>query len=157
MDPDDYWRNIFSPFFDPLLVPKWPIFKGCWTFYGHKWLKRGLKWAYFICLRATNGPRSFLEKHVLTHFGPLGKPEQMFLACFEPMAAPFGPPKISKCLENGPFWDLESFLKKFICSPHWSPLTNFGIYPLGFELAACCSLVGKWAAVWGSRRPFGHF
>ena len=32
-------------------------------------------------------------------------PKQVFLACFELVAARFGRPKIPKCLENGLFWD----------------------------------------------------
>ena len=35
----------------------------------------------------------------------LGMLKQVFLARFEPMATPFGPWKIPKCIENGPFWD----------------------------------------------------
>ena len=31
--------------------------------------------------------------------------KQVFLACFEPVVTRFGPWKIPKCLENGPFWD----------------------------------------------------
>ena len=31
--------------------------------------------------------------------------KQVFLARFEPVVARFGPRKIPKCLENGPFWD----------------------------------------------------
>ena len=31
--------------------------------------------------------------------------KQMFLAHFEPVVTHFGPWKIPKCLENGPFWD----------------------------------------------------
>ena len=36
---------------------------------------------------------------------PLGMLTQVFLACFEPVVACFGPWKIPKCLENGPFQD----------------------------------------------------
>ena len=36
---------------------------------------------------------------------PLGMLKQVFLARFEPVVARFGPRKIPKCLENGPFWD----------------------------------------------------
>ena len=36
---------------------------------------------------------------------PLGMLKQVFLAHFEPVVARFGPWKIPKCLENGPFWD----------------------------------------------------
>ena len=31
--------------------------------------------------------------------------KQVFLGRFEPVVARFGPWKIPKCLENGPFWD----------------------------------------------------
>ena len=31
--------------------------------------------------------------------------KQVFLAHFEPVETRFGPWKIQKCLENGPFWD----------------------------------------------------
>ena len=36
---------------------------------------------------------------------PLGMLKQVFLGRFEPVVARFGPWKIPKCLENGPFWD----------------------------------------------------
>ena len=36
---------------------------------------------------------------------PLGMLKQAFLARFEPVVTRFGPWKIPKCLENGPFWD----------------------------------------------------
>ena len=35
----------------------------------------------------------------------LGMLKQVFLAHFEPMATPYSPCKIPKCLENGLFWD----------------------------------------------------
>ena len=36
---------------------------------------------------------------------PLGMLEQVFLGRCEPVVVRFGPWKIPKCLENGPFWD----------------------------------------------------
>ena len=36
---------------------------------------------------------------------PLGMLKQVLLGRFEPVVARFGPWKIPKCLENGPFWD----------------------------------------------------
>ena len=36
---------------------------------------------------------------------PLGMLKHVFLAQFEPVVACFGPRKIPKCLENGPFQD----------------------------------------------------
>ena len=40
-----------------------------------------------------------------TFFRPLGMLKQVFFAGFEPVVAHFGPWKIPKCPENGPFWD----------------------------------------------------
>ena len=37
--------------------------------------------------------------------GPYGMVKQVFLAHFEPVVTRFGPWKIPKCLEKGPFWD----------------------------------------------------
>ena len=36
---------------------------------------------------------------------PLGMLKQVILGRFQPVVARFGPWKIPKCLENGPFWD----------------------------------------------------
>ena len=36
---------------------------------------------------------------------PLGMLKQVVLARFEPVVARYGPRKVPKCLENGPFWD----------------------------------------------------
>ena len=36
---------------------------------------------------------------------PCATLKQVFLDRFELVVAHFGPPKIPKCLENGPFWD----------------------------------------------------
>ena len=44
---------------------------------------------------------------------PLGMLKQVFLGRFEPMVAYFGPWKIPKCLENGPFWD-QKWVKKWV-------------------------------------------
>ena len=37
--------------------------------------------------------------------GPLGMLKQVFFGCFEPVGPRFGPWKVPKCLENGPFQD----------------------------------------------------
>ena len=37
--------------------------------------------------------------------GPFGMLKQVFLARFEREVTRFGPWKIPKCLQNGPFWD----------------------------------------------------
>ena len=36
---------------------------------------------------------------------PFGMLKKVFLACFQPVVTRFGPWKIPKCLEMGPFWD----------------------------------------------------
>ena len=41
---------------------------------------------------------------------PFGMLKEVFLARFEPVSARFGPRKVPKCLENGPFW-LQKWLK----------------------------------------------
>ena len=38
-------------------------------------------------------------------FGRFGMLNQVFLARFQPMVTSFGPWKVPKFLENGPFWD----------------------------------------------------
>ena len=49
---------------------------------------------------------------------PLGMLKQVFLARFEPVVARFGPWKIAKCLENGPFQD-QKWVKNG-SKPHFS-------------------------------------
>ena len=44
---------------------------------------------------------------------PLGMLKQVFLGRLEPVVARFGPWKILKCLENGPFWD-QQWVKKWV-------------------------------------------
>ena len=58
---------------------------------------------------------------------PLGMLKQVFLAHFEPVVARFGPWKIPKCLENGPFRDqkwVENGWKMCFCK---SDLGTFGM------------------------------
>ena len=62
-------------------------------FWDQKWLKNGSKKAFLKSDR-----------------GPIGMPKQVFLARFEPVVARFGPRKIPKCLQNGPFW-VQKWLK----------------------------------------------
>ena len=49
-----------------------------------------------------NGSKTCFSKIDL---GPFGMPKQKFLAHSAPAVTRFGPWKIPKCLENGPFWD----------------------------------------------------
>ena len=65
-----------------------PIFLEKGLFWEQKWVK--------------NWSKTHFSKSDL---GPLGVHKQMFLAHFEPVVMCFGPWKIPKCFENGPFWD----------------------------------------------------
>ena len=49
-----------------------------------------------------NGSKTRFSK---SDTGPFGMLKQVFLAQFEPVVTRFGPWKVPKCLENGPFWD----------------------------------------------------
>ena len=49
------------------------------------------------------GPKKLIFSKLVPR--PLGMLKQVFSGRFEPMVARFGPWKIPKCLENGPFWD----------------------------------------------------
>ena len=84
---------------------------------------------------------------------PLRMLKQVFLGRFEPVVTRFGPSKIPKCLENGPFWD-QMWIKngsktrlsksdpgpfgmlKQVVLPHFEPVvTRFGAWkiPTCFE------------------------
>ena len=58
----------------------------------------GQRWVH----EGPRGEKIFFSKVVP---GPLGMLKQVFLAHFELVVTRFGPWKIPKCLENGPFWD----------------------------------------------------
>ena len=72
-------------------------------------------WKIPKCLE--NGPfqaQKWFKKRSKTRFsrsdpGPFGMLKQVFLAHFEPVVTRFGPWKIPKCVENGPFWDQKLF------------------------------------------------
>ena len=68
---------------------------------------------------------------------PCATLKQVFLDCFELVVAHFGPPKISKCLENALFWDqkwVKNGSKTYFFKPHPRP---FGVHkrvkPAHFE------------------------
>jgi hypothetical protein len=44
----------------------------------------------------------------------LGMLKQVFLARFKPVVTRFGPGKVPKCLENGPFWDQPKMGQKWV-------------------------------------------
>ena len=68
-------------------------------------------WKIPKCLE--NGPfwnQKWVQNESKTRFsksdpGPFGMLKRVFLGRFEPIATGFGPWKITKCLENGPFWE----------------------------------------------------
>ena len=57
---------------------------------------------------------------------PLGMLKQVFLGRFEPVVARFGPWKIPKCLENGPFQD-----QKFVKNGSKSHFSKSDLGPYG--------------------------
>ena len=63
-------------------------------FWDQKWVKKGSKMVF-----SKNDPR------------PFGVHKQVKSALFEPIASHFGPSKVTKCLENGLFWD-QKWVKK---------------------------------------------
>ena len=102
---------------------------------------------------------------------PLGMPKQVFLGRFEPVVARFGPWKIPKCLENGPFWDQQwvqngsktCFSKsdptilgvlKQVFLAHFEPIgTGFGPW----KIPKCLQNGSFWDQKWvknRSKRPF---
>ena len=85
-------KQVFLGRFEPVLARfgPWKIRK-CLEkgpFWDHTWVKNGSKMHF-----SKSDPR------------PRGMLKQVFLARFEPLVARFGPWKIPKCLEKGPFWD----------------------------------------------------
>ena len=102
---------------------------------------------------------------------PLGMLKSVFLAYLEAVVARFGPCKIPKCLENGPFWDQkcveigskthfskndpEPFMMlKQVFIAHFEPVvTRFGPW----EIPKCLENVSFWDQKWvenGSKTRF---
>ena len=103
---------------------------------------------------------------------PLGMLKLVFLGRFEPVVARFGPWKIPKCLENGPFWDQQwvkngsktcfskndpgpfGMLKQMFLA-HFEPvLTEFR--PFHHVYAPLCALRTYLRAVWWSHLELGE-
>ena len=80
---------------------------------------------------------------------PLGMLKQMFLGRFEPVVTRFGPWKIPKCLENGPFGDQQCGL--FLVSGCWCTLRRFW----GF-LAPFWAVSRTYRGVRGQQRALGR-
>ena len=85
-------KQVFLANFEPVvtLFGPWKIPKCLKNgpFWDQKWVKNGSK----TCFNKRDP-------------GPFGMLKQVFLHHFEPIWTCFGPWKIPKCLENGPFWD----------------------------------------------------
>ena len=98
--------------------------------------------------------------------------KHVFLARFEPVVACFGPRKISKCLENGPFQDQKWVekgsktrfsksdpgpfgMRKQVVLAHFEPvLTEFS--PFHHMYAPLCALRPYLRAVWWSHLELGE-
>ena len=85
-------KQVFLGRFEPVVARfgPWKIPK-CLengSFWDQKWVKNGSKTHF-----SKNDPEPFRML------------KQMFLVHFQPVVTRFGPWKIPKCLENGPFWD----------------------------------------------------
>ena len=97
---------------------------------------------------------------------PFGMHTQEFLAHFEPVETRYGPWKMPKCLENGPFWDQKwvkngsetSFPKsdpgpfgilKLVFLAHFEPVLN-EFSPFHHMYAPLCALRTYLRAVWWS-------
>ena len=103
---------------------------------------------------------------------PLGMLKQVFLAHFELVVARFGPWKIPKCLENGPFWDQKwvkngsktrfsksdpgpfGMLKQVFLARFQPVLTEFS--PFQHMYAPLCALRTYLRAVWWSHLELGR-
>ena len=85
-------KQVFSAHFEPVVMRcgPWKIPKCLENgpFWDPKWVKNGSSMPF-----SKSDP------------GPLGMLKQVFLGHFEPVVMRFGPWKIPKSLENGPFWD----------------------------------------------------
>ena len=103
---------------------------------------------------------------------PLGMLKEVFLGRFEPVVARFGPWKIPKCLENGPFWDQQwvkngsktcfykndrgpfGMLKQVFLARFEPVLTEFS--PFHHLYAPLCALRTYLRAVWWSHLELGE-
>ena len=103
---------------------------------------------------------------------PLGMLKQVFFGRFEPVVAHFGPWKIPKCLENGPFWDQKwvkngskmrfsksdpgpfGMLKQVFLARFEPVLTEFS--PFHHVYAPLCALRTYLRAVWWSHLELGE-
>ena len=87
-------KQVFLAHFEPMVTCFGP-----WKI--PKCLEKGPFWDQET---VKNGSKMCLSKSDRGLFGML---KQVFLARFEPMVTCFGPWKIPKCLEKGPFWGQE--------------------------------------------------
>ena len=79
---------------------------------------------------------------------PLGMLKQVFLGRFEPVVARFGPWKIPKCSENGPFWN-QQWVKN-------GPKTRFSKNDLGPFMMLKQVFLARFEPVLTEFSPFHH-
>ena len=116
-----------------------------------------------------NGSKTRFSKNDL---GPFMMLKQVVFAHFEPVATGFGPWKLPKCLENGPFWDQKwvkngsktrfsksdpgpfGMLKQVFLARFEPVLTEFS--PFHHMYAPLCALRTYLRAVWWSHLELGE-
>ena len=102
---------------------------------------------------------------------PFGMLKQVFLARFEPVVTRFGPWKIPKCLENGPFWDQKwakkgsktrfskndlgpfGMLKQVFLARFEPVVTRFGPW----KIPKCLEKGPLWVQKWAKKGSEKHF
>ena len=156
--PTGMLKQVFLGRFEPVVarLAPWKIPKCLQNgpFTDQKWVKNGSKTRFF---KNDPGPFMMLKQVVLARFGPL--------------ATFFGPKKIPKCLENGPFWDQEwvkngsktrfsksdpgpfEMLKQVFLARFEPVLTEFS--PFHHMYAPLCALRTYLRAVWWSDLELG--
>ena len=85
-------KQLFLIHFEPVVTRFGP-----WKI--PKWLEN---WSFWDQKRLLNGSKTRFSKSDPAPFGMLKK---LVLAHFEPIRTGFGPWKLPKCLEKGPFWE----------------------------------------------------
>ena len=98
-------------------------------FWDEKWVKKGAKTHFF---KSDGGRFRVLKQVFLPHFGPV--------------VTRFGPSEISKCFENGPFWDQKSV--KNGSKPHF--IENLSVTIWDAQTSA-----SNFRAVWWATQSWG--
>ena len=152
-------KHVFLARFEPVVAcfgpRKIPKCLENGPFQDQKWVKNGSK-THFS--KSDSGPFMMLKQVVLAHF--------------EPVATGFGPWKIPKCPENGPFWDQQwvkngsktrfstsdpgpfGMFKQAFLARFEPVLTEFS--PFHRMYAPLCALCTYLRAVWWSHLELGE-